>query len=82
MWHDHKWRGGGGGLGEWGDFMKKRHAATSRKGERWSKSDGHYQDGFFLQLFLGARFFFWVDFYQNNKCVFDFYSHNFHKIFF
>jgi hypothetical protein len=36
---------------------------------------------FFATMF-GSKVFFGVDFYQNNKCVFDFYSHNFHKIFF
>lgn len=48
----------GGGVGEWGDFMKKKGMQQPPGRVRWSKSDGHYQHGFFFQLCLGARFFF------------------------
>jgi hypothetical protein len=57
--------------------MKKRHAATSRRVEmeqiRWTLSTW-----LFFATMFGSKVFFRVDFYQNNKCFFDFYSHNFH----
>jgi hypothetical protein len=66
MWLDHNWQGGGGVIS-----LKKKACSNLQEGWDGANQMDTINMGFFCN-YVWEQGFFWVDFYQNNKCFFTF----------